>query len=137
MSLLCPNSPLAPSSLRIKSESSPWPKSLSPVCPQPLSDFMSYHCPPSLTRLQPCWPTCSPSNISGSLPLQSLCTCCSHCLEQSSSQVIWWLARPLPVCSNDISLENHSLTSISKLVPFTCTFDSLILLYVLCFSTKN
>lgn len=86
---------------------------------------------------QPHWPICCSINMSGTFPLQSLCTCCSHCLEHSSSQIIWWLVHPLTVCSNVTSLENHSLTSTSKLVLFASTFYPLILLYVLCFSTKD
>lgn len=65
---------------------------------------------------QPHWPICCSVNMSGTFPLQSLYTCCSHCFEHSSSQIIWWLAYPLTVCSNVTSLENHSLTSISSLI---------------------
>ena len=56
----------------------------------------------------------------------------SH-LKYSSSQIIWLLTHPLPVCSNVTSLEKHSLTDISKTAPFTSTFYPLILLYVIFF----
>lgn len=68
---------------------------------------------------------------------QSLCTCYSHCLEHYSSQILWWLAHPLPVCSDVTSLEKHSLANISKIAPFTSTFYPLILIYRLCFSAKH
>lgn len=74
--------------------------------------------------------------LTSTLPLHWLCTC-SHCLEHSSTQIIWWLAHPHPVFSSVTFLEKNSLTSISKLVSLTSTVYPLILLFVLCFSTKH
>ena len=121
------NSPIAPSSLRIKAKAltmalyTTW-------SPSPLwsSTFPVTHCSPTTL--------CSLS-MSGTprLPTsEPLYLLVSH-LEYASSQIIWWLTQSLPVCSNVTSLEKHSLTDISKIAPFTSTFYTLILLYVIFF----